>query len=152
MYDGMKFDVSTQKQGQLLGAGSYCLMYYFAEQLMKVGIDFVLESNFVDQARQTLTSLTERYDYESLVILFDAPVEILHQRFIDREMNGQRHTGLGKCVYDDFEKFRKVSEKPRTFSFGKRKMVVDTSNFSKVNYDDIDGQIIALLRNNCSVY
>ncbi len=90
LHDGLQYDASTVEKTQFYGACAYKLLFYFAECLMKTGMDFVMESNFTNDGK--------------------APLVILHQRFLNRENTEERHIGLSKGIYLDFETYRQVAE------------------------------------------
>ncbi len=141
LHDGLCYDASTVEKTQFYGACAYKLLFYFAECLMKTGMDFVMESNFTNDGKEPILSLLKKYDYDSITIFFDAPLQILHQRFLNRENTEERHIGLSKGIYLDFETYRRVAEKQTTFDLGGRKLSVDVTDLSRVDYAAIDDVI-----------
>lgn len=118
MHDGLHFNAEMVEQTQYYGAYAYKLLFYFAECQMKSGVDFCLECSFTNQGKDILLSLLEVYHYESMTIFLHAPLELLHQRFINREKTEERHIGLSHGVYNDFETYRKVAIHQTEFDLG----------------------------------
>ncbi len=69
------------------------------------------------------------------------PLELLHQRFINREKTEERHIGLSNGVYNDFETYKKVAIHQTEFDLGDKRVEVDVSDWDKVDYEYIDSKI-----------
>lgn len=141
MHDGLQFHATTVEQTQYYGACAYKLLFYFAECLMKSGVDLCLESSFTNQSKDVMLSLLRTYHYESLTVFLNAPLEILHQRFIQREKTEERHPGLSHGIYHDFETYEKVAAQQTEFDLGDKRLEVDVSDWDKVDYGTIDLKI-----------
>lgn len=144
IYENLPSDISSISKNQQLGACAYSVLFYFTEILMKSNCDFVLESNFTKESEPILQSLINSYGYSCMTVLFDAPLEILHQRFISREHTEERHIGLSKGLYNDFENFRKVAVNSQIFSIGKI-LKVNVQDFNCVDYVKITKEITSFL-------
>ena len=149
LYDVIHYDTSNRENSKLYGAASYAVFFHVAKCLMKAGVSFVLESNFIPSSADTLLPLIEEYKYSPLTVLFDAEIKTLHERFCKRDVTDERHPGLisKSNVFSDLEYFKNATLPLRDFCVGD-KIVVDTTDFSKVDYGDVDRQIekfIALL-------
>lgn len=145
LFEALSLQADSIEAVQRYGSCAYDLLFYFAERLMRSGGDLALESNFTLFSRSFIRPLLDRYRYQTLTILFDAPSEILHQRFTARERSLERHKGHGYGLYNDFETFHKNAEKARQFACGSETMTVDASDFTKVDYDVIDRRVSAFL-------
>lgn len=141
LYDSIQFNISSISENQNLGACAYSLLYYFAEVLMKSDVEFIMESNFTKASELILQNLMQKYNYSCMTIIFDAPLEILHQRFINRENTEERHIGLSKGLYNDYENFRKVAINQQDFDFGNIRKKINVSDFNKVDYESITNEI-----------
>jgi predicted kinase len=118
------------------GVVAYDVCYCFAEELMKAGNSFVFESNFTPASAEILVPLIEKYGYGAVTVLLDAPMEVLHQRFVAREDTVDRHPGLLSGEhYKNFEDFKNRVESMRHFQVGENKIVVDTTEPTKVDYE-----------------
>lgn len=140
LYQGIGMPADSPTAVQQYGAMAYDLLFSIAETLMKSGCDFGLESNFTARSRQSLMPLAEKWGYECMTVLFTAPVEVLHKRFVEREVRGERPEAFGLGLYHDLEDFRKNCAGSLDFSLGEV-LRVDTSDFEKVDYEDITERI-----------
>ena len=143
IYDVIHYDTAQRENSQLYGAASYAVFFHIAECLMKAGVSFVLESNFTPASVDVLLPLVEKYIYLPLTVMLDADMKTLHKRFCERDVTDERHPGLAakSNVFDDFNYFSNATSPLRDFCVGD-KIVVDTTDFSTVNYDEIDSFVI----------
>ena len=149
LHDVLKWDNTVRDNSKLYGMAAYSALYHAAECLMKTGISLVLESNFVPPCTPIINNFVTQYGYQALTVLFDAEIRVLHQRFCARDTMDERHPGLvsGSLIHDDFslENFEKGCVSMREFCIGER-IIVDTTDFSAVDYDLIDRKIMDLLK------
>ena len=138
IYDSINQDKLEYEQKRKIGVTSYSVLYTVCEEMMKVGSMFIIESNFTSNSSIQIHKLIEKYNYKCIVIRFDADLTILHKRFLERERTVERHPGLvTEGVFDDFEKFKEVSNKAREFKINDEEILIDTSDFSKVKFEKI---------------
>lgn len=113
---------------------------------MKVGLPIIAESNFVKESIPIIKNLLNKYDYRNITIRFEGDLQILHKRFLKREYSSERHMGLvANGVFDDFENFEKTAIKFKEFKINDNEILVDTTDFSKVDFDGIIENIQNLL-------
>jgi len=143
LYDVIQFDTSKRENSQLYGAASYSVFFHITECLMKANVSFVLESNFIPSSADILLPLVNEYKYKPLTILFDAEIKTLHKRFCERDVTDERHPGLASKsnVFVDLEYFQSATMSLRDFCVGD-KLVVDTTDFSTVDYNEVDNHVI----------
>lgn len=142
LFDSMNNDNLSYEEKRKIGASSYAIFYNIAEQLMKVSQAFILESNFVKESIEILNNLINKYNYKCITVRFEGDLKTLHQRFLKREYSEERHQGLvSNGTFDDFEEYLKHSNKLKEFKINDDEIVVDTTDFSKVNFEDIMSQI-----------
>lgn len=121
-----------------IGASSYSVFYYIIEEQMKVGLPIIAESNFVKESEPIIKKLLDKYNYNNITIRFEGNLQVLHKRFLEREYSNERHLGLvSNGVFDDFENFEKTSIKSKEFKINDNEILVDTTDFSKVDFDKI---------------
>ena len=121
-----------------IGVSSYAVFYYIIEEQMKVGMPIIAESNFVKESVPIIKNLLDKYNYNSITIRFEGDLQILHKRFLEREYSGERHMGLvSNGVFDDFENFEKTAVKAKEFKINDDEILVDTTDFSKVDFNKI---------------
>ena len=112
------------------------------EEMMRVGKTFILESNFVKESISILSNLIEKYDYHCITMRFEADLKLLHKRFLEREVSNERHQGLvSNGVFNKFEEFKKTADKSREFKISNQEILVDTTDFLKVNFSEIMDKI-----------
>ncbi len=141
LWDRFRYDTAVRENSRLYGAAAYDLLFFFAQELMRAGTSFILESNFAAAAQDVLLPFIQTYAYDALTVLFDADMKVLHRRFIERDELPQRHPGLvSQGFFADYERFASATEPLRHFCIGKR-IVVDTTDFSKVDYEPLVREI-----------
>lgn len=103
---------------------------------------FILESNFVKESIPILKNLVKKYNYHTITIRFEGDLEVLHERFIKRENSNERHQGLtSNGIFDDFENFKKTADKANEFKINEQEIIVNTTDFSKVDFEKIINKI-----------
>ncbi len=138
LFDSISDKALEYKEKKKIGASSYAVLYYIIEEQMKSGKSLIAESNFVKESAVVIKELLDKYDYKCITIRFDGQLEVLHKRFLDREYSDERHLGLvSDGVFDNFEDFKRASAKASGFKINDNEIVVDTTDFSKVNLTSI---------------
>ena len=137
LHDVIQYDTEQQGNSQLYGAASYSVFFHIAECLMKADISFVLESNFNLASADILLPIVEKCNYRALTILFDADMEVLYKRIIEREATDERHPGLKIPSNSNINYFNPDIYK--NFCVGE-KIMIDTTDFTKV---DFEGHIVS---------
>ena len=138
-------EINSPEEIRSNGAKAYNISFYFAEQLMKAGVSFVFESNFRKAGEEILGFLSRKYDFKVVTVHFDAEINVLHKRFLERDNTSQRHQSLKSGgYYNDIKFFEENSIEDRAFFVGE-KISVDTTDFHAVNYDEIINKINCLL-------
>lgn len=145
IYAGFQMPIENSDTVKKYGACAYNALYYIAECMMKSKCDFALESNFVEISKQVITKLVDKYNYECMTVMFDAPAKVLHQRFLEREQNGKRHEGLGIGIYDDYEEFERNILPQQNFELKGKFYRIDTTDFRNVDYKVITREVQAFL-------
>ena len=159
LFDNVGFQ-SREEKGNL-GIASMEIMYYVAGQLMKAGQSFILENNFEYSSEHGIKNLLEKYQYPVLTITLTGDYKVIYQRFLEREGSPERHRG--HVVNDCYPEKRAHNPKERkaasisyenyvygieqrgfdAFLVGGRQIKVDTTDFSKINMEELFSQISA---------
>ena len=153
LFDHVGFDSREEKVK--LGNSSMEIMYYMAENLMKCSLPFILENNFEFTSKPGLERLLEKYPYNVITVTLTGDYEKIYQRFAERNQSPDRHRGhVVNDRYPEIDKNRVVAPIPyEWFVYGIKKrgmdkfcidgkqIVVDTTDFSKVNFEEIMGRI-----------
>lgn len=138
LYDSFDKSNLNYEDKRMLGANSYNLFYYIIEQQMKAEVPIIAESNFSKESIPIIKELIDKYEYEVITIRFKGDLHTLHKRFLKREYSDERHSGLfANGIFDDFKAFEKTSLKSKEFKIDDNEIIVDTTDFSRVNFDEI---------------
>ena len=159
LFDNVGFQSRAEKVK--LGIASMEIMYYVAGQLMKAGQAFILENNFEYSSEQGIKSILEKYQYSVLTITLTGDYKVIYQRFLERENSPDRHRGhiMNDC-YPEKEENNLKTLKAKTISYENfvcgiekrgfdafcvdgRQIKVDTTDFSKINMEELISQIEA---------
>ena len=138
LYDSFNNNNLIYEDKRKIGANSYNVFYYIIEEQMKVGVPIIVESNFVKESIPIIKRLLKKYNYRPITIRFEGDLHILHRRFLKREYSNERHNGLvANGAFDTFENFEKTAQKSKKFKIDDNEILVDTTDFSKVDFDKI---------------
>lgn len=131
---------SDREWSKKLGAATFELMDYFVQQQLQNGCSLILESNFkpeFDSAK--FQKWKDAYGCDITQIVLHADPEILAQRFMERAESGERHPGHADM--DNKAEWKKFFADPqnaaRPVDVESKIKIVDTSDFSKVDFDEI---------------
>lgn len=145
IWEQVYYNTNIRTESQKYGGLAYDVSFHFCETLMKTNQTFILESNFMNPCPDILSSKVIKYKYRVITVLFDGDVDVIHQRFMKRDNTEERHPGLvSNNYFSDFEYFKKAIQPCRDFNFGDIRIIIDSTNFSKVSYDDIIAKILAV--------
>lgn len=133
---------NTPEQHLLFGRFPYEFFWFNCEEIMKSSSLMIAEYFFSNQKIMTdvLDNLIEKYQYETITVLLDAPVETAHRRFHERNQNEPGTPGM-RPKEIPFEAFAQGTQQNKDFRYGNRFIYVDTSDFSRVSYESIADQI-----------
>lgn len=159
LFDNVGFQSRAEKVN--LGIASMEIMYYVAGQLMKAGQPFILENNFEYSSEQGMKNLLEKHHYSALTITLTGDYKVIYQRFLERESSPDRHRGhvVNDC-YPEKKENNQETLKSKTISYENfvhgieqrgfdafcangRQLKVDTTEFSKINMEELFSQIAA---------
>lgn len=164
LFDNVGFRSREEKVN--LGIASMEIMYYVAGQLMKTGQSILLENNFEYSSLDGLKKLLEQYPCPVLTITLTGDYKAIYQRFLERESSPDRHRGhvVNDCYPEKWEadqKERKTTsisyesyvrgiEKRGfdAFSADGKQIKVDTTDFSKIDMEELLSQIAAWMEEN----
>ncbi len=158
LFDNVGFQSRAEKVN--LGIASMRIMYYVAGQLMKAGQPFILENNF-ESSEHGMKNLLEKYQYPALTITLTGDYKAIYQRFLERESSPDRHRGhvVNDC-YPEKKENNLKTPKAKTISYENfvrgiaqrgfdafcvdgRQIKVDTTDFAKINMEELFSQIAA---------
>ncbi|SJZ95294.1 hypothetical protein [Anaerorhabdus furcosa] len=135
-------------------------MYYVAKQLMNAQKSFVLENNFENVSIQDLLSLIKETSYSVIHIRVMGDYHIIYERFINRDQSEERHLGHflnSKYPCVDMHEYKKLTFEEfvesiqlrgmDSFEITEHKILIDNTDFSKVNLDGIMQEINSMIEN-----
>jgi len=111
------------------------IMTYIADNFLVVGKPCILEANFRPPHDVQLTQLIERHKVDCLTFLFTGNLEVLWERYADRET--KRHWAL-KVAGQNKERFINGGIKAGfgDFSLGKT-IKIDATDFNEIDYNKL---------------
>lgn len=159
LFDGIGF--RSREEKNKLGKSAAEIMFYFAEQQMKLGLPFLLENNFENASREGMLALLEKYSYTALTVTLTGDYRIIYKRFVERNASPDRHRG--HVVNDRYPENReRTAEECRavsisyedylygirergmdTFQAGGGQLVIDTTDFQRVDFEAVSREIEA---------
>jgi len=143
LYEALQWDNSNRAVGQAHGKAASFVMYHIADEIMKTGGNLVVESNFPPYSADVFRGLAEKHGYSAITVLCDADSAVLFKRYYEREDTNERHDGL-RGLRIDLEQFTKETQPLRDFCVG-RKLILDTTNLNRIDYNTIDNEILKYL-------
>jgi predicted kinase len=126
-----------RKWAQELGKASVDMMFYFGQAELEVGHSIIMDNSFYPPvSNPRFLALKAQYNAESIQIF---------QRFKSRADSGNRHPGHGdEDVLDQLYVYL-ADDFSRILEIGGSIIEVDTTDFAKVNYQEILKQVNSLL-------
>ena len=133
--------VTNRTESSVFSAVTFDGMMYVAERMMETSTPIIIEGNFVpigvkkvDEAGE-IKRLIDKYNYASLDFKFMGDTQVLHQRFLKREKTAERGE-VNKIGTDvPYDTFNQWCHNLDNFDIGGETVQVDTTNFSKVNFN-----------------
>jgi len=136
LFEGLGW--KDRKWGQRLGRVSIDIMFYLADMQLEAGCSVILDNSFdpsLSAAR--FRALKTKYGIETIQIVCDSVKETLFNRFRERAIAGHRHQGHGdNDVLEDLRIYL-AKEQSLVMGIGGTIIEVDTTDFSKVDYQAI---------------
>lgn len=143
IWDNVHYDTNIRANSQKYGIIAYDLSFHFCEMLMRTNQPVIFESNFINPCPDILDSIVKKYGYRVITLLFDGDIKIIHKRFLERDATNERHPGLvSNNYFSNFEMFMNSTKPCRDFNYGDIMINVDTTDFSKLSYDDLIERIL----------
>ena len=107
------------------------MMFLFAE-FAKLNKPLILESNFHTGELERLHEMAKENGYEVLIVVLRGDVDVLHQRYLNRMQNENRHPVHLSTTLDVYEEFKGYLEYSRKEEI--------PGNWLEVNADDFSYQ------------
>ena len=157
LFDDLGFNSREEKVKE--GIAAMHIMYYMAEQMMRVKKPFILENNFEFISKEELIKLLNEYEYQAITVTLTGDYPTIYQRFLERNENPTRHRGhvVNDC-YPEIEMNHKAAvlsyedfvtgiqkRGMDQFSANGPQVIVDTTNFEKLDLSDVVEKISELI-------
>lgn len=159
LFDNIGFQNYPEKRR--LDYAANAVVVYMAEKLLEADTSFIVDNNFDDISGKVFSDLIKRFKIPCFTVFLKGEFEILYQRYADRDRAGERHMGHalqehyppheGDDIHytmtkDEFyEKF--MTRGMDQFTCPGGKLIVDTSDFSKVDLCEIVSHIRRYMEN-----
>jgi predicted kinase len=135
-----------RKWAQELGKASVDMMFYFARAELEVGHSIIMDNSFYPPvSNPRFQALKEQYYAKSIQIVCDSDRETLFQRFKSRTESGSRHPGHGDQDVLEELYANLADTSSQILEIGGPVIEIDTTDFAKVNYQEILKQVKSLL-------
>ena len=162
LFDTLGFKNREQKVA--LGIAAADILYHFAELHLEIGLPVILENNFENVSKPGLLKLIEKFQCKTVTVKFTADPDILAQRFRIRDRSPERHRGhVINTQYPEVEGQEELTaESPliypasyfsamdqrgmAAFTIGGPEIIVDTTDFSKVDYEKVFKKIVVYIK------
>ena len=157
LFDDLGFNSREVKVKE--GVAAMHIMYYMAEQMMRVKKPFILENNFEFISKEELIKLLNEYEYQAITVALTGDYPTIYQRFLERNESPTRHRGhvVNDCYpekesghkaavlsYEDFVSGIQKRGMDQFVANGPQ-VIVDTTCFKKLNIEKVLKEIDELV-------
>ena len=118
---------------------AFALLLHITERLLQAGKPCILENVFVLEELDELKILFEKYNCECLLFILKGEPHVMFNRYVERDATGDRHWIHERA--DERWKSWFINDMPERYKLEEteigEKIIVDTTSFEKINYDDL---------------
>lgn len=132
---------SNREENLKLSKATMELMMFLFAEFAKLNKPMILESNFHTGELERLHKIAEEYDYDVLTLVLRGDVDILHQRYLNRMNNENRHPVHLSTTLDVYEEFKGYLEYSRKEEIPGNRLEVNADDFSYQTDDVLLTQI-----------
>ena len=145
MYDFIGFPNSKEEHGKL-GGLSHHFVNEVTRELLSRSISHIVEAPFGNEVYSPfLIEMKKKFDVRVIQVQLECDGQILQERFLKRQRDGGIHAGHQGIKFYDLIKDRLAVGKMEHLEIESPKIVIDTTNFSDVSYEDILNQVDSIL-------
>jgi len=133
--------ITNREEGSLFSAVTFDGMMYVVERLMETGYPVIIEGNFVPAGMKkvdeagVIKAVIAKYGYQSLTFKFTGDTRILYERYIERDKLPERGDANRDFEEVPYEIFSQYCRNLDDFDVGGDVIKIDTTDFSKVEFD-----------------
>ena len=121
---------ANREENLKLSKATMELMMFVFSEFAKLNKPLVLESNFHTGELERLHEIAKEYGYEVLTLVLRGDVDILHQRYLYRMKNENRHPVHLSTTLDVYEDFKGYIEWTRKEKIPGEWLEIDANDFS----------------------
>ncbi len=121
---------SNREENKKLSNASMKLMLHIFTEFVRLEKALILESNFHTEELEVLHNIAHEHDYEVLTLVLRGNVDTLHQRYLNRIHNENRHPVHLSTTLDVYEDFKRYTEKSRKEEIPGECLLIDANDFS----------------------
>lgn len=134
---------NSAEDGRRLSKVSFDILVHVMKKNMQVGNHFIIEGPFIHSKEKfkvnegsVIKSLIEQYGYQLLTYVFVGDINILHERFKEREKQPEREPIIRvNGLFDDISFFSRVISPLSEFNIGGKVIKVDTTHYELVDFE-----------------
>lgn len=120
---------TNREENKKLSNASIELMFLIFSEFAKLGKDLILEANFHRVELERLQKIAQANDYDVLTMALFGDVEVLHERYLNRMINENRHSVHLSTTMDKFEDFKKYSDYLKSIEIPGEVMRINATDF-----------------------
>lgn len=132
---------ANREENLKLSKATIELMMFVFTEFAKLNKPLVLESNFHTGELKRLHEIAKEYGYEVLTLVLRGNVDILHQRYLYRMKNENRHPVHLSTTLDVYEDFKGYLEWTRKEDIPGEWIEIDANDFSYQVDEELLGKI-----------
>ncbi len=132
---------SNREENLRLSVASAALMRMIFSEFCKLNKDLILESNFRQEELEKLHAIAEEMGYEVLTVVLRGELNLLHQRFLHRLYNENRHTVHTCGGFENFETFKHYVTQQRNLEIPGKFMVLSADTFDYQRDETVLGDL-----------
>ena len=127
---GDNIGFSNREENLKLSRTTMELMIFIYSEFAKLGKDLILESNFHKAELEKFYKIAEENDYQVKVLVLRGDINLMHQRYLNRMYNENRHPVHLSTTCDIFEHFKAVVESARKEQITGNILEIDVDDFA----------------------
>lgn len=104
---------SNRKENLKLSKATMELMLLIFSEFSKLSKNLILESNFHKEELEKIHKMADENNYEVLTLVLRGDIEILHERYLNRIYNENRHSVHLSTTFEVFDDFKEYIVKSR---------------------------------------
>lgn len=134
--------ITNREEGSRFSVVTFDAMMYVVERFMETKYPIIIEGNFVPTGMKkkdeagVIKALIDKYDYQSLTYKFIGDTQVLFDRYIERNRLPERGDANRDFIEPPYSVFDEYCNNLSKFSIGGKVEIIDTTDFTKVDFKD----------------